>query len=52
MVGITLGLLETSRLQCWGRLALNSTGHAPSRSIIGHHWFRLKCCVHGLLLLS
>ncbi len=31
LIKVLLGILETSRQVCWGKLELNSAGHRPSR---------------------
>ncbi len=31
LIKVSLGILETSREVCWGKLELNSAGHRPSR---------------------
>ncbi len=31
LIKVSLGILETSRQVCWGKLELNSAGHRPSR---------------------
>ncbi len=34
-----LGILETSRQVCWGKLELNSAGHRPSRIKFDDPWY-------------
>ncbi len=35
-----LGIPDTSRQVCWGKLELNSAGHRPSRIKFDDHWTR------------
>ncbi len=35
LIKVFLGILETSRQVCWGKLELNSAGHRPSRTECG-----------------
>ncbi len=35
LINVLLGILETSRQVCWGKLELNSAGHRPSRIKFG-----------------
>ncbi len=39
LIKVLLGILETSREVCWGKLELNSTGHRPSRIKFGDPCF-------------
>ncbi len=39
LIKVLLGILETSRQVCWGKLELNSAGHRPSRIKFGD-----PCC--------
>ncbi len=41
LIKLLLGMLETSRQVCWGKLELNSAGHRPSRIKFDDPWFRL-----------
>ncbi len=40
-----LGILETSRQVCWGKLELNSAGHRPSRIKFDDPWPTVCMCV-------
>ncbi len=35
LIKVLLGILETSRQVCWGKLELNSAGHLPSNTKFG-----------------
>ncbi len=38
LIKVLLGILETSRQVCWGKLELNSAGHRPSRIKFDDPW--------------
>ncbi len=38
LIKVLLGILQTARQVCWGKLELNSAGHRPSRTECGDPW--------------
>ncbi len=42
LIKLLLGILQTSRQVCWGKLELNSAGHRPSRIKFDDPWSRLS----------
>ncbi len=45
LIKVLLGILETSRQVCWGKLELNSAGHRPSRTEFGDLCTRDYLCI-------
>ncbi len=39
LIKVLLGILQTSRQVCWGKLELNPAGHRPSRNKFDDPWF-------------
>ncbi len=47
LIKVLLGILETSKQVCWGKLELNSAGHRPSRTKFSDHCARWWLKVSG-----
>ncbi len=52
LIKVLLGILETSRQVCWGKLELNSAGHRPSRNECGDPWSRWTHSIYRVCRIS